>query len=418
MKNIATIILFFFANNIAFAQDVNECEKIVLQTYEALNQKNADPIIKYLSDDFSTAGHTGSVAKLILPQLFKQLNYNFSNIKKISETKTDVLTLVYEAEVGDKGLRKSTFVFNNKNQLKTLELLNIQVKTLNNGDLKILKNDQKYFTVPFKRVGKLISVEVKLNGIVRTFLVDNGSPKLVLNSAHIEKDPTNETREISNLQGAGGSISNVNIDSIQSLEFGGITMNAQKVLTMDLSHLEKKKKTTFYGLIGYEMIKDYDLLFDYKNKTLTFIKADATEEFLKNNFQLKKQIEVPIEMGAHIPVIVGYINGKKYSLGLDCGSESSLFDIKLKDELKANFSKLETDSLLGANKNIVETLSGKLNSLKIGGVNFKKTKTIFSSISHLNDAYKIKLDGIIGYAILSNQPTLISYVNKKVVFLR
>lgn len=417
MKYLAALIILFFASNLAFAQDVTECEKIVLQTYEAINKKNADPVMKYLSDDFSVAGQTGEIAKMVLPQLFDQLNMKVSNIHKISETKTDVLTLVYEAEFGDIGLKTSTFVFNKNNQLKSLELLPMQVMA-KKGEVEVKKDEQTYFTVPFKRVGNLISVEVKLNGVDRIFLVDNGAPILILNSAHIEKDTTENKITLSDAKGAGGTISDMGLEQIESFEFGGISLDTQDLISMDLSHLEKQTKTTFYGLIGYEIYKDYDLLFDYKNNTITFIKPEATEAFLQSNFKSKKQIEVPIEMGGHIAIVDGFINGKKYSLGLDCGAESSLLDINLKDELNANLRKIKTDTLGGADKNFVEVLSGQLNSLVIGGVNFKKTEASFSDISHLNDGYELTLDGLIGYDILSKQPTLISYLNKKVVFLR
>jgi hypothetical protein len=210
----------------------------------------------------------------------------------------------------------------------------------------------------------------------------------------------------------------MNVDSIQSLEFGGIKLDKQQVITMDLSHLEAATKTTFYGLLGYEIYKDYDLLFDYKKKTLTFIKPEATSDYLLNKYKSKKQIEIPIEMGAHIAIVDGYINGKKYSLGLDCGAESNLYDIKLQEELKVSMSNLKTDSLLGADKNVAETLSGKLNSLVIGGVEFKKTKTSLGDISHLNNGYGLKLDGMIGYNIISKQPTLFCYKQKKLIFLR
>ena len=40
----------------------------------------------------------------------------------------------------------------------------------------------------------------------------------------------------------------------------------------DLSHLENG--TEVYGLIGYDVHRDYDLLFDYKGKTLTLIDPD------------------------------------------------------------------------------------------------------------------------------------------------
>jgi len=417
MKNLIFIIIALIGNNLVFAQEVTECEKIVLQTYEAINQKNAEPLIKHLSVDFTIAGQSGEIARLILPQLFEQLNMKVTNIKKVNEVKTDLLTLIFEAEFGEIGVKQSTFIFNEKNQLKELELLPMQVMA-KEADSEVNKNEQAYFTVPFNRVGNLISVQVKLNGVFRTFIIDSGAPVFVLNSAHIAKDTADKKLILSDAKGAGGTISGMGMEQIESFEFGGISMDTQNVISMDLSHLEKETKTTFFGLLGYEIYKDYDMLFDYKKKTITFIKPETTKNFLESNYKSKKQVEVPIEMGGHLALVKGVINDKEYTFGIDCGAESSLFDSKLKDELKPSFSRLKKDSMLGADKNVVEIYHGKLNSLVIGGVIFKKTETSFSDISHLNDGYKLKLDGLIGFDILSNQPTLISYVNNKIVFLK
>jgi predicted aspartyl protease len=417
MKNVTMLIILLFATNLAFAQDVAECEKIVLQTYGAINKQNADPIMQYLSEDFSVAGQTGEIAKMVIPQLFNQLNVEISNIKKISETRTDVLTLVYEANFGEMGTKTSTFVFNKKNQLKALELLKMQVKSMKKG-ANIIKNEQAYFKVPFKRVGNLISVEAKLNGVLRTFLVDNGAPVFVLNNAHVEKDTFHQKITVNEAEGVGGKISGMDFHKIESFELEGIKMDSQQVVSVDLAHLEEETKTTFYGLIGFEIYKDYDLLFDYEKNTITFLKPDATEDFLKNNFKSQKRQDVPLEMKGHIAVVDGFINGKKYALGIDCGAESSLFDVALTSELKSNLIDLKRDTLTGADKNALEVLSGRLKSLKIGATKFKKTKASFSDMSHLNKGYNIKLDGLIGYDLLSNQPTLISYKNKKVIFLK
>ena len=59
--------------------------------------------MKYSSDDFSFEGYSGEIAKQIVQQLFRQLNTEVSNINKISAEKTDVLTLIYEADLGEIG---------------------------------------------------------------------------------------------------------------------------------------------------------------------------------------------------------------------------------------------------------------------------------------------------------------------------
>lgn len=58
--------------------------------------------------------------------------------------------MVYEAEFIGNGIQNSTF-FNDKNQLKKLELINMEVKPINQNELEITNTNEKYFTVPFKR---------------------------------------------------------------------------------------------------------------------------------------------------------------------------------------------------------------------------------------------------------------------------
>ena len=41
----------------------------------------------------------------------------------------------------------------------------------------------------------------------------------------------------------------------------------------------------------------------------------------------------------------------------------------------------------------------------------------FNDISHLNNAYKMEIDGLIGYEVLSKQKTLISYKRKEIIFI-
>lgn len=417
MKQLIISIVFLLTSIFSFSQNVEECEKIVMQTYEAISNKNADIIMGHLSDDFKIAGYSGEIAKLILPQLISQLTFTPNGIKKVSESQSEMLTLVYEADFGGESMQNSTFIFNNENKLTELELLNMEIKTMQ-SEANVIKDDKAYFTVPFERFGNLIAVEAKLNGVSRMFLVDNGAPIFVLNNAHVEKDYTVKKTALGEAKGAGGAISNMDIENIESFELQGFSMKSQDLVSMDLSHLEKELGEEIYGLIGYEIYKDYDLLFDYQKSTLTIIKPEFSEEFIKNNFKSSKLDAVPIEMQGHIGVVSGFINGKEYLFGIDCGAETNLIDVSLQNELKNSFSKLKTDTLVGADKNLVEVVSGKIKSLQMGATNFKKTQTISSDISHLNDGYNIQLDGLIGYEILSKQPTLISYKNKKIVFIK
>lgn len=416
MKRLVVFIALLLFVKLSEAQNVQKCEQIVSEVYKAINQKDAEPIMKYLSDDFSIAGQSGSIARMILPQLFSQLNEQVSDIRKKSEHKTNVLKMEYEAQFKKMGKITSTFIFNEKDQLKSMDLFPMKVMT-KDTDAQIQSGSEDYFTVPFQKAGNLIMVKALLNGEQRNFILDSGSPVLVLNNNHQKSTSDKGGKSISNAIGVGGAIDQMGLETIGSLQFGEIGMDSQEVISMDLSHLEKELRTSIHGLIGYEVIKDYDVLFDYKKKRITFIKPEYTEQYFKQFYSSKKQIQIPIDMQAHIAIVEGKINGKEYTLGIDCGAESSLLDVKYKESLLSSLKKIKEEQLAGADKSITTILIGKLKNMEIAGIPFE-TELAFNDMDPINKGYQMKLDGLIGYDILSKQPTLISYENKKLVFLK
>ncbi len=412
------IILFIgFINQFAFSQDVQKCKEIVAITAKAINSKSATELEKYLASDFEISGQKGVIARKILPILVKQLNEKIINFKEINNQKEQgKLTLIYEFTYEKKGVKNTTFVFNPQNQLKSLELFKMKVKTIEKGETKINLPNKNVMTIPFKKVGKLIAVEVLVDNQKRMFLLDTGSPKVVINSRYLPKS-TEET--LSSSKGVNGTISGANITKIKKIDFSGITMENQKILTLDISHLEKSFNVDFkiHGLIGYELIKDYDLLFDHQNNTVTLIKPTYFKQYAKKHFAKKNISVVPFELQSHIPVFKAKINGKIYNFGLDSGAETNLMSEKLLNKLSKQLTDKEESTLGGVGKTKTKVFKGILKKAQIGNKDFKNMNTLFSSISHLNEGYKLKIDGLMGYELLSKQKTLVSYKRKELIFI-
>ena len=124
---IAMVLTVIFFTNTIFGQESATCEKIVSQIYEGINKQKADHLVGYLSRDFSMAGYKGEIAIQIFPVYITGIKEKVTNIKKHSEKKTNVLTLVYEAKFADNEVNKSTFVFDKNNKLIKMDLLPTQV---------------------------------------------------------------------------------------------------------------------------------------------------------------------------------------------------------------------------------------------------------------------------------------------------
>ena len=112
------------------------------------------------------------------------------------------------------------------------------------------------------------------------------------------------------------------------------------------------------------------------------------------------------------------IGGRVLSLGIDSGAAGNLLDASLFDKLGNDLTSVTVTDLRGASKDVVEVKLATVKCLTIGGKQFQNIVTSFSEISHLNSRWDNKIDGLIGYEILSRQKTLVSVHSKKVVFIQ
>ena len=119
----------------------------------------------------------------------------------------------------------------------------------------------------------------------------------------------------------------------------------------------------------------------------------------------------------YIPLIKGQIDTTSLTFGIDCGATSDLLDSGLWDEFKNNLRRVDTAELQGLSNEKADVHKGKLKSLKIGGKTFRNTWTVFNDISHLNMDKDERIDGLVGYEILSRQKTILSYRNGKLIFI-
>ncbi len=419
MKKKSLIILLFIVSPLfTFSQIKKQCENIVVSTVDAINSKNTTSLSNFLSEDFEIAGQKGKIAKLVLNQLITQLNDSVIDYQILSENKQEKLVLIYETTFKKIGTKTSTFTFNSSNQLCALELFTIKVKTMKNEDAVFKKPDVNFITIPFKIVGNLISVSLKVDNISRTFLFDNGSPKTILNSHYYKlKDSTEQKRTLTNATGVNGSISEMNIVDSKSIDFYGILLKNKNMISMDLQHLEKELSIPIYGLVGYDIFKDYDLLFDYNSSSISLIDPNYTKTYIEQEFKKNKFTEIPINLEAHLASINVKIAGKNYKMGIDCGAETNILNASYFEEVKSNCSNISEENLSGADKISKKATSASISKIEINSLIFNNTKTLFSSIDHLNSGYKINLDGLLGFEILSKHKTILSYKKLKLIFI-
>lgn len=400
----------------ATSQEKDNLSSIANDLATAINSKDDGVLSSQLAEDFTIAGQTGQVAKIVLKQLFSQLGDSVITIEKESVAKTsEGSELTYLFHYRDRGETATKIILDATGKVSALELFPMEVKNASKT-VEIARPKVSTIQIPFEMAGKLILTKATVNGEEKNFLLDSGSPKIILNARYFN-DGLKEAKTISSTKGVGGSVSGVNVYPIDTFSWHTLNIANEELLTLDISHLEEELEAEIHGLIGYELFKDYDLLFDYEKNILTLIEPGEAGSFLAQTSS-KVRYDIPFQQGGHIPILAAVVDNDTLSLGLDCGAESNLLSSSIFEELKPQLEDITQDELIGigSEKNMVQ--KGSIKNMRIGGLDFTSIRTVFSDISHLNEGYQLQLDGLIGYEILSRQKTLLSYARKMLTFLK
>ncbi|MGH1365863.1 MAG: hypothetical protein ACRBF0_20055 [Calditrichia bacterium] len=410
------VLLISFGISPIHAQSESSYQKVAELTAESLNSRTAEKLFPYFSDDFSIAGQSGPVAKMVFKQLCLQLGDSIHRIEKKGMIAEAAQTrVIYTFHYDQKGPTETKFIFNKSGLLEGLELFEMEVKHANK-QAELSKPSSSDVRIPFTMAGKLILTKVHVNGQLKHFLLDSGSPKVILNAAYFSVEDDGR-KTISSTKGVGGAVSGMNLIKIKSLGWYGIEIANQELLTLDLSHLEKELETEIHGLIGYEMFSSYDVFFNYADKELLLLEPESSTAFLESHFPDAKTSSQTFALGHHIPILDATIDEQVLKLGLDSGAESNLLSSSLFETVKESLDNIRTDELVGIGNNPSDVTKAAIKRLEMGGKIFEQTATVFSDISHIADGYQLKLDGLVGYEILSKQKTLLSFKRKELTFI-
>lgn len=421
LKYILLPILSAVISTMAFAQDRAVCEKIVGVVFEGIGKQNMALIKPLLTEKFEISGQTAPVAEKVLEMLVG----NLGGIKSftLTEVRADTtgLRLSYEVEYEKKGKKQAYFEFNEKNKIRRMELLKIEVKTAKTDLEKIQYNPDNVIEVPFTRMGKLIIVKVSINGVEKDFILDSGSGFTIINSKYIDEITTTGVKRNKTVLSSAKGVHNESLSGTNvvkaTIDFYGIRVNEQDILSYDISHLELDGRP-IYGLIGHDLLRKYDVLYDYDRGVVTLINPEYFEAYRKEKLSEHLIETVPLEWRGHIPIVSIKIDRNYRKMGIDCGATANLLDVALLPRMPRYLNKIQTSELRGASTSKKNVTHALLKEFYVGKTLYKNTETVFSDIAHLNKDEEVKLDGLLGYEFLSKRPTLLSYQRKELLLIK
>lgn len=273
--------------------------------------------------------------------------------------------------------------------------------------------------IPFKLVDHLIVIEAQLLNQKGNFIIDTGSETLILNKKHF-KGYNTSSKNTSQTSGVLDIIDNPLERRLQEFIIKDLIISHKSSDVIDLSHIEISKKIRLLGIIGYDVLKDYEIFVDLHLNQITLSKIDKDGYKLDKTGYLEKIVDsVDFKLKNHTIIIDAIVNGEALKFGLDTAAEFNQLNKKThKNALKQFFPKRRLN-LVDASGKKIEVLAGKLYRVKLTEtIYFGPMHTVLSNLSQMNTAFGTKLDGILGYEFFRQQRTIINYKKEKLYFVK
>tara|TARA_R110001583_G_scaffold58714_5_gene174833 strand:+ start:92 stop:1396 length:1305 start_codon:yes stop_codon:yes gene_type:complete len=280
------------------------------------------------------------------------------------------------------------------------------------------KNIKKQF-VPFKLLSNLIVFPIDVNGKKLNFILDSGVGNTILFNLSAHDSIRLKNIEKIKLRGLGSEPA---VDAIlsQGNEFriNGIVSNNQRVYVVDNDSFDLSSKLglTVNGIIGYELLKDFEVKINYGSKKLIFYKSGEFKYQKCRNcesFNLEfNQYKPYINIGARLD---NSIKITPIKLLIDSGGSDAMWlftdshpDIKAPIKF---FNDFLGEGLSGS----IYGKRSKINSLVLGKFVIKNPTVSYpDSVSVAYALNFTERNGSLGGAVLKRFVVIFDYKNSKI----
>ena len=186
----------------------------------------------------------------------------------------------------------------------------------------------KFIVVDFDTSKRLILTEAEVDGKRGFFLFDTGASHLTLNQKHFpQKRASASNYATSNIH---AKQMRTMMTRVSKFQWGGIRRKKLDCPITDLSALEDWLGYPLLGLIGFDIIRDYEVHLNHKKQTITLAsgKRRGTAEQIPPNYTLD------FDLCGHLPVLeVNVGTRRKAYLGLDSGASANILDDDWQEEV-------------------------------------------------------------------------------------
>jgi predicted aspartyl protease len=282
-------------------------------------------------------------------------------------------------------------------------------------------NSSPIVELPFTFEHTSVVIQVKLNG--------KGPFNMILDTgSDIAAIDLTTARELGlKLKPIGGPVTGGGSDKPQAfgtqiaqVEIGSLTSKNIEAVALDLSKQSQVLGKRLDGVLGYNVLKNRVVQFDYPKRLIRFyfaspyLKADQTP----NN---ERRVVLPFHLSDQSPIIDEvFVNGKQIKAVLDTGGGGAYFTLMPEAitalGLELEMAQAEPDTKSMGFNGTVTSRKGKIKTLRVGAINIDSPTVTFYPRGVGKDHRKF--GGAIGNPFLQDFVVTFDYPNKTVVLER
>lgn len=266
-------------------------------------------------------------------------------------------------------------------------------------------------TIPLLRAGRLFLIEATVDDEKGYLVFDTGASELVLNKTYFRDYNVIDNHSSG---GVNGPLANVDKIAIEKLEICGLKFKDVIADVINLGHIENRRGVKIIGLIGFNMIKDFEIVFNPNLNQLNLYKIDKKGERVNTSSEkFVSDFKSSLEFRNNILFLKTTFNGKTLKFCFDTGAETNVIDRYAPKNVLNSITITRRSTLSGAGSSTSEVLFGTMNGFPFGSNILNEMETIITNLDPLSEAYGIKIDGMLGYSFLSKGVICINFVKKE-----
>jgi hypothetical protein len=409
MKRLAFILLLGWV----FVSWLQAQEEPPMRTLEAMkayikaiNTHNYTGILPYLSTKLRFGNLPWEFSRFIISQMVSNFPAEIKDVQLDRIATYSGCYIVYFNITYPTSIENERFIFDAEGNFIEIEMFKMMfLLSQSKFDDEVETNLPVTFKAPFHLVEGLILSPGSLNGKNGVWMIDTGSAITVINSP----DTRNRKAMSLFLSGFNGLSDQVDIQHIDEIQWGDYIRNDFDCITEDLSEMKFPGESDMLGIIGYALLRNFEIDFDYAAGEMTLHQVDKMGRLLKKYESPTPITKIKCVMAGHLLSFKGSIGGHNYRFGLDSGAAGNIIDSTMAAKLSPCFTYTGPDTLQGGGVYPVVAIGGTIDKVTVNKLEYPNMAMNFCDMSIATKYCDVHLDGILGYEFLRLHPVRMNF---------